>query len=295
MSYFREILSLIRDPSRKLRIGVGVGGGLESPVTNIAPRLEDFLEENLPNAEIFLYSPRTFDLPGGTSSGTGTEQVRVRPVNGVDSTLAIVGDLASGKIDGAVRGTLPSSGFLKAVRETFQVPRVSRLALMETKNHYAFLFGPVGIDEDTKQHKTDFVRHGLVLLEALGMPLTVRLLSGGRLGDLARSERIRRSIEETTKLASELSRQFPGASVEHGEILIEKAFRDGARLVVAPDGVSGNLIYRTLVHLGGGRAFGAPYLGLPALCIDTSRLGNFYEVLGSILLIYLLSGLSGKK
>ncbi|MFX1345221.1 MAG: phosphotransacetylase, partial [Promethearchaeota archaeon] len=60
-------------------------------------------------------------------------------------------------------------------------------------------------------------------------------------------------------------------------------------IIIAPDGISGNLIYRTLVHLGGGKAYGAIYMNLEKVIIDTSRVGELSEIQGALLLALSLS------
>jgi len=42
-------------------------------------------------------------------------------------------------------------------------------------------------------------------------------------------------------------------------------------VLIAPDGVSGNLIFRTLHFLGGWDALGAPVLNIGRVYVDTSR------------------------
>jgi len=62
-----------------------------------------------------------------------------------------------------------------------------------------------------------------------------------------------------------------------------------SNLIIAPDGISGNLIYRTLVHLGGGKAYGAIYMGIDKTIIDTSRVGNHSEFYGALVLALALN------
>ncbi len=66
--------------------------------------------------------------------------------------------------------------------------------------------------------------------------------------------------------------------------MIEKAIENKSNLILAPNGISGNLIYRTLVHLGGGKAYGAIYMGIDYNIIDTSRVGDFSEIYGGFIL-----------
>jgi predicted methyltransferase MtxX (methanogen marker protein 4) len=81
---------------------------------------------------------------------------------------------------------------------------------------------------------------------------------------------------------------YPEILISHDEILIENAIDNNVNLIIAPDGISGNLIYRTLVHLGAGKAYGAIYMGLNKILVDTSRVGNLNEIYGALLLAYSL-------
>jgi predicted methyltransferase MtxX (methanogen marker protein 4) len=46
--------------------------------------------------------------------------------------------------------------------------------------------------------------------------------------------------------------------------------------VIAPDGITGNLIFRTLALLGGGRGHGAPVVNIDRIFVDTSRASADY-------------------
>ena len=59
-----------------------------------------------------------------------------------------------------------------------------------------------------------------------------------------------------------------GVRAEHRGILIEACRGDD--LIVAPDGISGNLIFRTLMLLSGARGYGAPVIMDPVF-VDSSR------------------------
>jgi predicted methyltransferase MtxX (methanogen marker protein 4) len=72
---------------------------------------------------------------------------------------------------------------------------------------------------------------------------------------------------------AELVARLTGA--EHTEILIEEAARRYG-MVVAPDGVSGNLVFRTLTFLGAGKGHGAPVVNIDKIFVDTSRASADY-------------------
>ena len=67
-----------------------------------------------------------------------------------------------------------------------------------------------------------------------------------------------------------------GYDAYHAEILIENAVND-ADLIIAPDGISGNLIFRTMHLIGGALALGAPVINIDKVFIDTSRAKKDYK------------------
>ena len=183
--------------------------------------------------------------------------------------VALVGALMAGEIDAAVRGTLPSNATLRALREATGVDHLLRIALLSTRRGRRFLLAPVGVDEGwTVEEKVEIIERGRGYLATFGLPGEVAVLSGGRHGDLGRHPAVDRSIAQ-----AELVARLTGAV--HREILIEEAI-GSAGLILAPDGISGNLIFRTLVHLGEGHAHGAPVVNIDRIFVDTSRASPDY-------------------
>ena len=60
-------------------------------------------------------------------------------------------------------------------------------------------------------------------------------------------------------------------NIKHYYILIEEAIKDHANVIIAPDGISGNIIFRSLVLVAGIKSYGALTLKQEKLFIDTSR------------------------
>ena len=74
---------------------------------------------------------------------------------------ALVDDLITGKIDAAVRGTLPSNATLKALKKAMGVDHLERIALLETVHGKKFLLTPVGVDEGwTVAEKLELIKKG---------------------------------------------------------------------------------------------------------------------------------------
>jgi predicted methyltransferase MtxX (methanogen marker protein 4) len=127
----------------------------------------------------------------------------------------------------------------------------------------------VGIDEGwTVAEKLSLIKKGRLIARRFGLPDKVGILSGGRLGDVGRHAVVDRSMADAELIA----RLGDGV---HCEILIEDAV-SSCGLVIAPEGISGNLIFRTLTFLGAGYAHGAPVVNIDKIFVDTSRASPDY-------------------
>jgi putative methanogen marker protein 4 len=182
---------------------------------------------------------------------------------------ALIDDLVTGKIDAAVRGTLPSNSTLKALKKAMGVDHLERIALLETVHGKKFLLTPVGVDEGwTVAEKLELIKKGRIIAKKFGLPEEVGVLSGGRLGDVGRHPQVDASMAEA-ELVARL------ADATHCEILIEDAI-ETCGLIIAPDGISGNLVFRTLTFLGDGYGHGAPVVNISKIFVDTSRASPNY-------------------
>ena len=198
-----------------------------------------------------------------------TAQKNVQVLEHPHPEQALVDDLVSGKIDAAVRGTLPSNSTLKALKKAMGVDHLERIALLETVHGKKFLLTPVGVDEGwTVEEKLELIKKGRIIAKKIGLPEKVGVLSGGRLGDRGRHPRVDASMAEAEIVARQ-------GNATNCEILIEDAV-ETCGLIIAPDGISGNLIFRTLTLLGGGLAHGAPVANISRIFVDSSRASPNY-------------------
>ena len=196
------------------------------------------------------------------------------------NSTKIISSLKKGSIDAIVRGTLPSSDFFKEVKNKFNVDKIYRIGLLGTYDKRYFFFAPLGIDEgEDLKEKEMFIEYAKDLLKQFKVEPKISVLSGGRSKDMGRSKLVDKSIIEAEALAKKYG-------VKHAQILIENAIID-SNFILAPDGISGNLIYRTLIHLGGGSSHGALYYPLAinnTIIVDTSRAAPKEEYISSIAL-----------
>jgi putative methanogen marker protein 4 len=173
------------------------------------------------------------------------------------------------KIDAAVRGAMGSLEVLKELKHQFQLKDVHRTAILENGSGTQFLLTPVGIDEGRSlTQRIELVKSTIEYFAAVGWKLKVGVLSKGRPEDASRGREIRRSLDVGESMTKRLNAM--GISAKHYSILLEESVRE-ADLVVAPDGVTGNLIFRSLHFVGRGKAYGAPVVNIPEVFVDTSR------------------------
>jgi len=188
---------------------------------------------------------------------------------GFEEPKDLVVSLKRGEIGVAVRGTLSSSEVLQCLRDEFRLKEVTRAAVLEDSHGKQFILAPVGIDEGNDYpSRVRLASATIEYFSRLGWNLKTGILSKGRLEDGSRGDHIRKSLEEGEALAKTLREQ--GTDARHYAILLEDAVRD-CDLVIAPDGISGNLIFRSLYFVGARRAYGAPIVNLGKVFVDTSR------------------------
>jgi len=233
---------------------IGIGAG-EEPEKVLAS-----VRDNPVPASVGIYC-----RPGTFPGGTGT----IVTLESEHPEVSLVEDLFSGKIQAALRGSLPASATLSALKKAARVDRLERAALLETASHKLFFLAPVGVDEGwTVKEKVALVEKVRRLAEKFGLSPRVAVLSGGRFGDVGRHPQVDRSLAD-----AELVAKLTGAT--HYEILIEDAVIDSG-VIIAPDGIAGNLIFRTLTFLGSGQGHGAPVVNIDKIFVDTSRASPDY-------------------
>ncbi|MBE2899426.1 methyltransferase [Methanothermobacter thermautotrophicus] len=167
--------------------------------------------------------------------------------------------------DAYVRGSLPAASIMAELRGGGPLNRASWIEVGDT----GFLLSPVGIDEGrTVDDRFKIAVSASEFLQRTGKEPKVGVISGGRRGDLGRSPEVDRSIHEGELLTSMIKDKY---RVRHYHILIEEAVADGCNVIIAPDGITGNLIFRSLVLVGTARSYGAVALGFNGIFVDTSR------------------------
>jgi putative methanogen marker protein 4 len=285
MQILEKFLLKIKDESGNIGIGLGESQSQNIKILKVTTQ---FLRSN--KSSIFLFG---FDkaIKQLKSSKFYTESNKnISLMESKDPYIDLIKFLLNGKLKAIIRGGLDSHDFLKEVKKKFNISKIHRLALLETFEGFQFFFAPVGIDEaNNLKDKIEFLDKAIETLNSLKIEPKISILSGGRENDIGRDLKVDETILMAKKVVDSMHKKKSNIMISHDEILIENAINKKSNLIIAPDGISGNLIYRTLVHLGGGKAYGAIYMGLHKIIIDTSRVSNETEIRGALILALALS------
>ncbi|MCP8323058.1 MAG: methanogenesis marker protein Mmp4/MtxX [Candidatus Methylarchaceae archaeon HK02M2] len=176
-------------------------------------------------------------------------------------------------VDAGIRGSLSAKKVIKEIKTSFSLTLPHRIALLSTFKGELFFFAPVGIDEGSDlMDKQIFLEQALKIHKKLAIEPKIAILSGGRKEDFGRISKVDGTLEEG-ELLLKITKERLTPNVKHYGILIEDAINEKATFILAPDGISGNLIFRTLEFLGGGKGIGAIYADLipKNIFIDISR------------------------
>lgn len=278
---------LLAKKKKSINIGIGLG---DNKIDNhkILIASLDFLKNY--NSFIYFFGKKdSLDILL-SQTAQNKEISRIKLIECQNPEKSIIHSLKENSIQAIVRGSLSSSKFLKNLKQDLNITKINRLAILETIQEDQFFYGPVGIDEcNNLRDKIIFIESALKELREIEIIPKISILSGGRFDDIGREEKINQSLQEADKIVDIMKEKYPKLMIFHDEILIENAIENNSTLIVAPNGISGNLIYRTLVHLGGGKAYGAIYMGIDKTIIDTSRVGGHSEYYGALVLALTLS------
>ena len=191
-------------------------------------------------------------------------------------------------IDAVIRGSLPASGVMRQLKKHFS--DVSRATYVNGDGH-EFLLTPVGIDEgNTLEEKLKMAIDCGEFLKKLSRNPKIAVLADGRKGDYGRSETISKSIDDSERL-TQIITENTDFEVKNYYILIEQALNDNCNVIIAPDGIIGNIIFRTLILVNSWPSCGAVTFGINGIYIDTSRDQSVEGYLRSINFAYNLTKL----
>lgn len=206
----------------------------------------------------------------------------------IENDEKLAKSISDKNINATIRGSLSASNVLKQLKESY--PKISRATYINGEGH-EFLISSVGIDEgNTLEEKLNIAIHCINFMKKLEKTPKIATLSYARPGDYGRSEEINQSLDDTEKL-SKLIEKHTNQKIENQCVLIDQAIKNKCNILIAPNGIVGNTIFRTLVLLNSWPSFGAITFGINEIYIDTSRDQSTEGYLRSLELAYKLAKL----
>ena len=230
---------------------------------------ESLLASDLPKVRV--------GIGRGTDAGNvekSVEAMKQYDIRIYDDPEELADDLATGKIDAAIRGDMSSSVLLPILKKKLGLNALERIVFMELLNGKMIIMAPVGIDEGwSDAQRKELARKCVKMAKRVGLGTKIAVMSGGRCEDVGRCKAVDRSIESARHVSKQLKEE--GYDAYHCQILIEDAVNN-ANILIAPEGITGNIIFRTLHFIGGAKALGAPVVNTDKVFIDTSRVKTDY-------------------
>ena len=230
---------------------------------------ESLLASDLPKVRV--------GIGRGTDAGNiekSVEAMSKYDVRIYDDPEKLADDLANGVIDAAIRGDMSSSKLLPILKQKLGMKSLERIVFLELLSGKMILMAPVGIDEGwSDAQREELARKCVKLAKKVGLGTKIAVMSGGRCEDVGRCKAVDRSIESARNIVKQLESE--GYDAYHCQILIEDAVKN-ADILIAPEGITGNIIFRTLHFIGGAKALGAPVVNSEKVFIDTSRVKTDY-------------------
>lgn len=181
----------------------------------------------------------------------------------VEDPEILIDGLLNKRYEGAVRGSLSSSKLIPILRK--KIGKFYRASILKNPfNNEIFILAPVGIDEISESpeirfnEKLQIIKYSSEFLKSMEMIPKVGILSAGRLSDVGRSKKIDDSIMDAEKLLKYVkSSKYKDLEIEHKGILVEEYLKEGCNIILADDGISGNLLFRSFALVCDMEGFGA--------------------------------------
>lgn len=232
-------------------------------------KTENLLGDDLPDVKVGI----------GCAPDSKYVETSVRTLNNPNVIIyrdpqKLADDLADGTIGAAVRGDMASARLLPLIRKSLGLDRLQRTVIMGYRGK-VIMVAPVGIDEGwAVEDRVTMAERSEALMKRLGCgDVRIAVMSGGRNDDVGRNEAVDKTLNEAREVVMQLNRD--GRTSYDAQILIEDAVED-ADLIIAPNGITGNLIFRTMHFIGNCPAFGAPLVNTDKIFVDTSRVKTDY-------------------
>ena len=235
-----EIWSTIEEQARRRRPKIGIG------VLKSTDKMKEHLAMGSQYADVIVVGTQ---LNGYEWEDNG---------EGHGNAALLVSQLKDGNLDGIVRGHFDQDIFYGELRNAFGYDQIHAMSLMKTLESHEFFLGPGTLYEgDSVEEKLSFIEQALPLLDQWGVKLRFGI-HGRFTAEYTESGHGKKvSTDDSERLVQCLKDR--GFEATFYGRRIEEAIRH-SNFFVPCDGFTGNMVYRTLLYVGGTSDLGCPYL-----------------------------------
>ena len=188
------------------------------------------------------------------------------------------------KINVIIRGNLSSSKIISLIKEKYIINSLYRIACLLKKNNTILLIAPVGIDEGkTINEKINFINYGIQLLHKIHLKI--------KIGIFEKNLKKRLSLYPYKIIFQNIKKKHHLKIKLFTSESFSKSYFT-SNFLILPNGITGNLVFRTLSHICNLDGFGAPMKinfikDHKKIYIDTSRsLDHYINAIEFSLFIY---------
>ncbi len=258
----------------KLKLGrPKIGFGLAKPDKEILASLR----KSKKYADIILVGPRVI------TKISGFKKVIVNNPEEVLSEL-----LVKGELDGIIRGTIDDFKTFEAYQELVgenKTKNMIELALLEDARGRQFFISEISNPSGWTKEEKIKACEGIIkfMKQELGVKPKIGVIAGIRHNTYQRKKLVKTGaigiLNKTYKDAEEVVKYFKKKGVEAKNYAIEldAAVEDNCNIIVPPNGMVGNQIFRALTLIGGGKILTGSRTNLSHPYEDNSRSEKDFE------------------
>ena len=189
--------------------------------------------------------------------------------------------LACRKVDGIIRGTIDDFKTYEAYQALVGKEKTERkidLSLMEDAKGRQFFISDASNPEGwTKEEKIKSCKRIIEFMKGIKIKPKIGCITGVRHETYKRRKNIKKwpmsYLNQTYKDAEEVVKYFKKRAIlaKNYAIELNAAMDDGCNIIVPPNGMVGNQMFRAVGLIGGGKCVICARIGLPHFYEDNSR------------------------
>lgn len=181
--------------------------------------------------------------------------------------------LLNKEVSGIVRGNMPAGPMMPILAKGLGYEKILRTAIIKNVDGKEYFFTPASVFEgNTMNERLWMARETVLFSKSIGLEPTVGVLSFGRTN--GRSEMVDQNIDEAHCIVKQLTNE--GFEAEWCGYRIDTAVKK-FNIIVPPDGIVGNFVWRSITQFGGAIDIGDFGLIQEVFVDDSAYWDDYYQ------------------